>query len=70
MDNGADAIRKLERHVVDGFRLPKDAFPPSLQAPSSEGTTLMNPVAQAKLSIIWDNVKERPSWKKVYGGNA
>ncbi|THH14723.1 hypothetical protein EW146_g5646 [Bondarzewia mesenterica] len=69
-DNGADAIRKLERHIVDGFRLPKDAFPPSSQASSSEGTTLMNPVAQAKLSIIWDNVKERPSWKKVYGGNA
>ncbi|THH04733.1 hypothetical protein EW146_g10099 [Bondarzewia mesenterica] len=69
-DNGADAIRKLERHVVGGFRLPKDAFPPSSQVPSSEGTTLMNPVAQAKLSIIWDNIKERPSWKKVYGGNA
>ncbi|THH10457.1 hypothetical protein EW146_g8366 [Bondarzewia mesenterica] len=63
-DNGADAIRKLERHVVDGFRLPKDAFPPSSQVPSSEGTTLTNPVAQAKLSIIWDNVKERLSWKK------
>ncbi|THH19728.1 hypothetical protein EW146_g1481 [Bondarzewia mesenterica] len=70
MDNGADAIRKLEQHVGGGFRLPKDAFPPSSQAPSSEGTTPTNPVAQAKLSIIWDNVKERPSWKKVYGGNA
>jgi hypothetical protein len=51
-DDGNAAVAKLETHIGNGFVLPKD-----IQADSQ----------QSKLGAFWDAVKERPSWKKVYG---
>lgn len=69
-DSGPEAIRKIEKNVGGGFSLPR-AFitPPSpAQDGSTDATTPTQPVPQAKLAIIWDAIKERPSWSKIYGG--
>lgn len=50
-DDGNTVIAKLERHIEEGFTLPKETQPTG---------------QQSKLAVFWDVVKERPSWKKVY----
>ncbi|KAI0068221.1 hypothetical protein BV25DRAFT_539045 [Artomyces pyxidatus] len=71
-DNGAVAITRLEQHIGGGFTLPKDTVPVVGQTAGSEATTPTQAAAApvAKLAVVWDAVKERPSWKKVYGGHA
>lgn len=67
-DNGNVAVAKIEAHIESGFTLPKEfsvaearrrAGIPANGAESTE--------RQSKLAAFWDIMKERPSWKKVYG---
>ncbi|TFK57100.1 hypothetical protein OE88DRAFT_1670814 [Heliocybe sulcata] len=62
-DKGDVAIGKLEKHIGNGFALPKDfQWTPARRDDTSE----VKPVVQSKLAAFWDAVRERPSWKKVY----
>jgi hypothetical protein len=60
-DDGNTVVAKLETHIGNGFVLPKD-----FQATDAQRTDSQQGY-QSKLSAFWDAVKERPSWKKVYG---
>lgn len=60
-DDGNTAIGKLEGHIGGGFTLPKN-----FQAVDARRKD-PQPVHQSKLAAFWDAVRERPSWKKVYG---
>lgn len=60
-NDGNTAIGMLERHIGKGFALPKD-----FQAVDAQRKD-PRPVHQSKLAAFWDAVRERPSWKKVYG---
>ena len=60
-------MQKIEAHVGNGFSLPKDfsvaearrrAGLPALNVPPNE--------RQSRFAAVWDAIKERPSWKKVY----
>ncbi|KAI0825083.1 hypothetical protein BC628DRAFT_1375397 [Trametes gibbosa] len=67
-DDGNTAVGKIEAHVGDGFNLPKDFSVAEARrraglAPNSVDST----ERQNKLAAFWDAVKERPSWKKIYG---
>lgn len=68
-DSGAVAIAKLEEHVGGGFALPKDTVAPGARATGSEAATPTQAATApaAKLAVIWDTVKERPSWQKILG---
>lgn len=57
-DDGHAAVAKLETHIGNGFVLAKD-----FQATDAQRIDCQ----QSKLCVFWDAVKERPSWKKVYG---
>lgn len=59
-DDGNTAIAKLDEHIGTGFALPKDFQPPETQRKEDRPY-------QSKLAAFWDAMKERPSWKKVYG---
>ncbi|KAI0052869.1 hypothetical protein FA95DRAFT_1482636 [Auriscalpium vulgare] len=71
-DSGAVAIAKLEEHVGGGFALPKDTVAPGARATGSEAATPTQAATApaAKLAVIWDTVKERPSWQKILGTRA
>lgn len=67
-DDGNTITAKIEAHVGGGFTLSKEfsvaearrrAGIPANGAESTE--------RQSKIAAFWDTVKERPSWKKVYG---
>ncbi|KZT30562.1 hypothetical protein NEOLEDRAFT_1185967 [Neolentinus lepideus HHB14362 ss-1] len=60
---GDVAIGKLEKHVGNGFALPKDL---QWTPPQRDNSSEVKPVVQSKLAAFWDAVRERPSWKKVY----
>ncbi|KAI5898526.1 uncharacterized protein SCHCODRAFT_02612356 [Schizophyllum commune H4-8] len=52
--DGKAAVSKLEQHVGGGFTLPKEFK-------TAEDETI------SKLAAFWDSMRERASWKKVYG---
>jgi len=60
-DDGNTAVTKLENHIGNKFLLPRDFQAMDAQSTGSQ------PAYQSKLGAFWDAVKERPSWKKVYG---
>ncbi|KAF8227425.1 hypothetical protein L208DRAFT_1424732 [Tricholoma matsutake] len=60
-DDGNTVVTKLEAHIGNGFILPKDFQDTDAQGIDSQEAR------RSKLSAFWDAVKERPSWKKVYG---
>ena len=52
--DGKAAVLKLEQHVGGGFALPKEFK-------TAEDETI------SKLAAFLDSMRERASWKKVYG---
>ncbi|GAW03596.1 glutathione S- partial [Lentinula edodes] len=60
-DNGNVVIEKLEKHIGSSLVLPNIV---SSDAPRTDAERSS---ARTKLGIYWDTVKERSSWKKVYG---
>lgn len=61
-DDGNAVVGKLEVHVGNGFSLPKD-YQGSDAAPPGQ----RKEAVKSKLGAVWDSVKERSSWKQVYG---
>jgi hypothetical protein len=59
-DDGCTAVGKLEGHVAGGFMLPKDAQ-------VGERMPADKIRRESKLVIFWDAMKERASWRKIYG---
>jgi len=57
-DDGRSAVGKLERHIGEGFGLPRDYQRPNGGSAAAK---------ESKLVVFWDAMKERSSWKKVYG---
>lgn len=58
-DDGRTAIEKLEKRIGEEELLPHEVKWNGLEREGGE--------SQSKLSAFWDLVKERPSWKKIYG---
>ncbi|PIL31914.1 hypothetical protein GSI_06618 [Ganoderma sinense ZZ0214-1] len=67
-EDGTKVLGRIEAHVGNGFTLPEEfsvaearrrAGLPAVNVESSE--------RQSKLAAFWDSMRERPSWKKVYG---
>jgi len=59
-DDGITAIGKLEAHIGNGFTLPKGFQVVEVQH-NDRSTN------QSKLTVFWDAMRSRASWKKVYG---
>ncbi|KAI0724602.1 hypothetical protein C8T65DRAFT_599230 [Cerioporus squamosus] len=67
-DDGNTAVAKIEAHVGDGFSLPREFSVVEARRRAGIPVTGVEPTErQSKLAAFWDAVKERPSWKKVYG---
>ena len=66
-DSGDAVVSKLEARVGDGLTFPKDfqtMIAPDLKTDPTLATT---PGAKrAKLAALWDEMTQRPGWKKVY----
>ncbi|KAJ4002338.1 hypothetical protein F5050DRAFT_1716974 [Lentinula boryana] len=60
-DNGNVAIEKLGKHIGSSLVLSK------VVASEAPRTDAERTSARTKLGLYWDTVRERPSWKKVYG---
>ncbi|KAH7925182.1 hypothetical protein BV22DRAFT_1195345 [Leucogyrophana mollusca] len=63
-DNGDIVIKKLERHIGNGFIVPEDFL--SIVVPA-QNETAEKPALRSRLAAFWDAMKERSSWQKVYG---
>ena len=67
-DDGNTAVAKIEAHVGDGFSLVREFSVAEARRRAGIPVTGVEPTErQSKLAAFWDAVKERPSWKKVYG---
>ncbi|RPD62892.1 hypothetical protein L227DRAFT_572760 [Lentinus tigrinus ALCF2SS1-6] len=67
-DDGNAAVAKIEAHVGDGFSLDREFSVAEARRRAGIPVTGVEPTErQSKLAAFWDAVKERPSWKKVYG---
>ena len=61
-------IGKIEAHIGDDFTLPKEVSVAEARRRAGIAAGNVEPSdRQNKLAAFWDAVKERPSWKKVYG---
>lgn len=60
-DNGNTVVGKLEKHIGGGFKLERDFI--TEQERQEKG----NSEKASKLGAFWDELRERKSWKKVYG---
>ncbi|KAL0581633.1 hypothetical protein V5O48_000449 [Marasmius crinis-equi] len=60
-DDGDTAIGKLEKHIGNGFSVPRSTL--AIDLMKVEGD---RPGSRSKLAAFWDTMRERPSWKKVY----
>ncbi|KAF8974056.1 hypothetical protein BDZ97DRAFT_1912489 [Flammula alnicola] len=61
-DDGNTIVKKLEAYIGGGFSLPRDFI--------TEQARLENAKVdqQTKVGAFWDAVRERPSWREIYGG--
>ncbi|KAI0778236.1 hypothetical protein BD413DRAFT_103020 [Trametes elegans] len=67
-DDGNAATGKIESHVGDAFSLPKDFSVAEARRRAGLAATNVDATErQNKLAAFWDAIKERPSWKKIYG---
>lgn len=67
-DDGNTAVAKIEAHVGDSFSLSREFSVAEARRRAGIPVTGVEPTErQSKLAAFWDAVKERPSWKKVYG---
>lgn len=68
-DDGNTITSKLEARVGGGFSLPKDFSVAEARRraglPAKEDEA--GETRQSRFAAFWDAIKERPSWKKVYG---
>ncbi|KAJ8595902.1 hypothetical protein M405DRAFT_856910 [Rhizopogon salebrosus TDB-379] len=60
-DDGDTAIKRLEKHIGNGFVLPED-FLSSAFNPFTEGKAVL----KSRLAAFWDAMGARPSWKRAY----
>jgi hypothetical protein len=60
-DDGNTVLGKVEEYIGGGYKLPRVVLPVDLMR--MEGN---RPVSRSKLAYVWDTMKERQSWKKVY----
>ncbi|EEB96612.1 hypothetical protein MPER_04226 [Moniliophthora perniciosa FA553] len=60
-DDGNAVIEKVEKHVGGGYTIPRVVLPVDLMRMEGD-----RPVSRSKLAALWDTLKERQSWKKVY----
>lgn len=60
-DDGDVAIKRVEKHIGNGFVFPEDFLSPAFSPFTEEKA-----VARSKLAAFWDAMKSRSSWKKVY----
>ena len=66
-DTGDTVVSKVEARIGESFAFPKEFQ--SLVAPDlkKDPTLATTPSAKrAKLSAFWDEMTQRPGWKKVY----
>ena len=67
-ENGASVVGKIEMHVGGGFTLPKEfSVVEARRRAGHPAANVESPEHQSKLAAFWDTMRERPSWKKVYG---
>ncbi|KAI0801211.1 hypothetical protein C8Q74DRAFT_1240811 [Fomes fomentarius] len=67
-EDGNAVLTKIEAHVGDGLTLPKEFSIAEARRRAGIPATGVEPTErQSKLAAFWDTVKERPSWKRVYG---
>ncbi|KAI0639452.1 hypothetical protein C8Q77DRAFT_1081262 [Trametes polyzona] len=67
-EDGNTVLGKIEAHIGDGFTLPKDfSVAEARRRAGIAATNVDSTERQNKLAAFWDAVKERPSWKKIYG---
>ncbi|KAI0076077.1 hypothetical protein K474DRAFT_1663475 [Panus rudis PR-1116 ss-1] len=68
-EDGDTVVGKLETHIGGGFHLPKELSVAETRRRVGLPATNVQPGdRQNKFAAFWDAIKERPSWKKVYGG--
>jgi hypothetical protein len=56
-DDGATVVKKIEDHI-GGLKLVRDFV---VEPARGDGEK------QSKVGAFWDAMRERPSWKKIYG---
>ncbi|KAI0756942.1 hypothetical protein C8Q80DRAFT_1215734 [Daedaleopsis nitida] len=67
-DDGNTVIAKIEAHIGSGFTLPKDfSIAEARRRAGIPVNGTESTEQQSKLATFWDTMKERASWKKVYG---
>lgn len=59
-EDGSTIVKKLEAHIGAGFAFPQNFVSEQARRENKTG-------GQTKLGAFWDAVRQRPSWKKVYG---
>ncbi|KAI1797928.1 hypothetical protein LXA43DRAFT_982656 [Ganoderma leucocontextum] len=67
-EDGTTVLGKIEAHVGDDFTLPKEfSVAEARRRAGLPATNIESSERQSKLAAFWDAMRERPSWKKVYG---
>ena len=67
-DNGDTIVAKIEKRVGNGFVLPQSFEAVAVPDLSKDASPETTPGAKkSKLSVLWDELRPRPSWEKVYG---
>ena len=57
-DDGGTVVKKIEDHIQGGLKLTRDFV---VEPARGDGEK------QSKVGAFWDAMRERPSWKKIYG---
>ena len=66
-DTGDAVVSKIEQRIGDNFILPKDFQVVNTPDVTADPTLVVTPgTKKAKLAAFWDEMRTRPSWKKVY----
>lgn len=67
-EDGNAVLAKIEAHVGDGLTLMKEFSIAEARRRAGIPAAGVEPTErQSKLAAFWDSVKERSSWKRVYG---
>ncbi|KAH9944341.1 uncharacterized protein BXZ73DRAFT_39396 [Epithele typhae] len=67
-DDGGTVLAKIETHLGDDFTLPKDfSVAEARRKAGLVSADVETSEKQSKLAAFWDAMKDRASWKKVYG---
>jgi len=58
IDDGKTIVKKIEEHVGGGLKIPRDFLTRREDAKAEK---------ESKLGAFWDAIRDRPSWRKIYG---